>query len=61
MAQSGPGSEGQETSTFDTNVKAALIRFQNANAATVLTPYGLSEGTGYFDSGTMKEVKGMSE
>ncbi|MEI6057658.1 MAG: peptidoglycan-binding domain-containing protein, partial [bacterium] len=61
VAQSGPESKGQETSTFDTNVKAALIRFQNANASQVLTPYGLSEGTGYFDSGTMKVVKLMAE
>lgn len=48
VAASGPGSAGQETTRFGALTRAALIRFQEAHAVHVLTPAGLSRGTGNF-------------
>lgn len=48
----GPGSVGQETAYFGPATQAALIRFQNAYASQVLTPVGLSQGTGFFGAST---------
>ena len=53
---SGAGSPGNETTTFGTLTKAALIRFQDAYAAEILTPVGLSRGTGFFGPATMRQV-----
>ena len=52
LAHSGPGSPGQETAYFGLLTKAALIAFQNAHKTTILSPLGLSIGTGYFGSST---------
>lgn len=52
IAASGPGSLGQETSYFGLLTRLALIRFQNAHAATILYPSGLTQGTGYFGPST---------
>ena len=48
LASSGAGSPGSETNYFGSITKAAVIRWQNTNAAAVLTPVGLNSGTGYF-------------
>ncbi|MDE2038345.1 MAG: peptidoglycan-binding protein, partial [Patescibacteria group bacterium] len=56
LASSGPGSPGHETDHFGPLTRAALIRFQDAHASSILAPLGLLHGTGYFGPSTLKEV-----
>ncbi len=48
VATSGTGSVGNETQYFGPMTQDAVIRWQNANAVQVLTPLGLSTGTGFW-------------
>jgi hypothetical protein len=52
VAQSGPGSPGNETDFFGLLTYAALVKFQDAHAAEILTPVGLTQGSGYFGPAT---------
>ncbi len=52
IAESGVGSPGRETELFGINTENALKKFQEANAETLLTPFGLTVGTGFFGEAT---------
>ncbi|MEX2437527.1 MAG: peptidoglycan-binding protein, partial [Candidatus Paceibacterota bacterium] len=52
LSDSGPGSRGNETNYFGLLTKTALIKFQEAHALDILTPVGLTKGTGYFGPST---------
>lgn len=47
VAESGPGSSGQESQVFGPKTEDAVRRFQAANASEVLSPAGLSSPTGF--------------
>lgn len=50
VAASGVGSKGMETNYFGPATMKAVIKFQELNAATALTPAGLKKGTGLVGS-----------
>ncbi len=50
------GSAGFETTYFGNATKAALIKWQEANAATTLAPWGLTSGTGFFGATSRAEM-----
>ncbi len=57
---SGTGSSGQETSFFGQMTYQAVIRFQNKYASEVLSPNGLSSGTGFVGAATLKKLNQVS-
>ncbi len=59
IATTGAGSPGHESTYFGSLTKAALIKFQNDHAAEILTPLGLTEGTGYFYTVTREYVNSI--
>ena len=56
IAESGPGSPGQETERFGAGTHDAVIRFQEAYKDLLLKPYGLEKGTGIIGDLTRKFI-----
>lgn len=52
IAASGAGSPGNETQTFGPATARAVSAFQELYASDILTPAGLSKGSGFFGTGT---------
>ncbi len=52
VATAGPGSPWMETTRFGLLTYRALVKFQEAHAAEILIPAGLTQGSGYFGPAT---------
>ena len=59
VTDSGPGSAGDETSYFGELTRQAVIRLQNKYQAEILTPVGLTSGTGYVGPSTLAKLSSL--
>ncbi|HJN62824.1 MAG TPA: hypothetical protein QGH03_01155 [Candidatus Paceibacterota bacterium] len=61
VAASGVGSSGNETEYFGSLSKGAVVKFQDKYAAEVLTPVGLSAGTGYWGPSSRAHAQSLCD
>lgn len=60
VSEAGAGAPGQETTYFGNRTRQAVIQMQNAFAADILTPVGLTAGTGFVGPSTREYLEGLS-
>lgn len=60
IVEFGPGSPGNETTFFGILTRLAVINFQNLHADKILTPVGLTEGTGFVGQSTLNFLNGVT-
>jgi hypothetical protein len=59
VSTTGAGSVNFETTYYGKGTASAVTRFQNKYAGEILTPIGLSQGTGYFGAGTRAKANAL--
>ncbi len=56
VAKTGVGSKGKENTVFGASTKSAVIKFQEFYKKEILTPAGLSKGTGKFGGASIRKA-----
>ena len=59
IASSGVGSPGSESTFYGSLTSAAVSKYQEKYASSILTPLGLTQGTGGFYTGTRTHANGL--